>query len=92
MAPRTRRKIEAGDTDRLAVRVAELELRIRMLEARIREVAPTPKKGKAKAQRLGRPRPRCPGCLLELPKGRRGESCVWCGFFFDAVEKRAFWR
>lgn len=36
----------------------------------------------------GRARPRCPGCTLELPSGPRGESCVWCGFQFDAVRLR----
>ncbi|RKG67751.1 hypothetical protein D7V88_40955, partial [Corallococcus terminator] len=36
----------------------------------------------------GRARPRCPGCTLELPRGRRGESCVWCGFVFAAVARR----
>ncbi|WP_163786867.1 hypothetical protein [Myxococcus vastator] len=40
------------------------------------------------AERPVRARPRCPGCTLELPRGRRGESCVWCGFVFSAVTRR----
>jgi hypothetical protein len=61
-----------------------------MLEARLREVASRqtpsvrPKTHPDRAAKL-----RCPGCLLELPKGRRGDSCVWCGFVFDAVGERA---
>ena len=40
-------------------------------------------------ERRRRSRPRCPGCMLELPQGRKGQSCVWCGFRFDAVTRRS---
>lgn len=78
----------------LTARIAELEWRIKLLEARVRNVSadvrkqsgpPGPTESLAKARRRVRERPRCLGCLLELPPGRRGESCVWCGFIFDAV-------
>jgi hypothetical protein len=88
MAARRYPKTESGEMTRLAARVAEVEQRLRLLEARVRQVAPVPKRPKAKPRAVP-PRPRCPGCLLELPKGRRGDSCVWCGFSFDAVEKQA---
>jgi hypothetical protein len=82
-----------GVPDPLAERVAELELRIRMLEARLRELASNAVPGAPGKPLRGRPdqkaRPRCPGCLLELPKGRRSGSCVWCGFVFEAVGDRA---
>jgi hypothetical protein len=81
----------AEETDQLRARIGELEDRLRLLEAHVRRLSaqtsaltqtsrrPLPKVPAA------RPRPRCPGCKLELPKGRRGEACVWCGFVFDAV-------
>jgi hypothetical protein len=86
----------------LHARIAELEVRIKLLEAKVvrhaeRPVAPaqsavadrTPDSGR-KPPRPARARPRCPGCLLELPKGRRGKECVWCGFVFAAVEGWVF--
>jgi len=42
----------------------------------------------ARTVSAARPRPRCPGCTLELPPGRKREDCVWCGFRFDAVGGR----
>lgn len=77
----------------LTARIAELEWRIKLLEARVRNVSadvrkqgePARGEGLSKARRRVRERARCLGCLLELPPGRRGESCVWCGFIFDAV-------
>lgn len=79
----------------LEARVAELEQRIKLLEAKVRLL-----NAEARAQAIdhkkkvpapkGRARPRCPGCLLELPPGRRGESCVWCGFYFSAVKGKAW--
>ncbi|HZA13969.1 MAG TPA: hypothetical protein VE618_05720 [Myxococcaceae bacterium] len=93
----SRRRKNSGDEEREAAierRFVELEDRVRILEARVRELArakveagaPTP--GQRVAART-RPRPRCPGCTLELPKGRRGDCCVWCGFVFSAVGRRA---
>jgi len=80
--------------ERLSARIADLELRIRLLEARVR--ASAAEEARRKALEAGgkpppppRPRPRCPGCLLELPSGRRGEACVWCGFRFEALKARA---
>jgi hypothetical protein len=72
----------------LAARVGEVEVRVTLLEAKVRDVSARVPEQKAAPART-RPRPRCPGCLLELPPGRRGESCVWCGFVFDAVKRRA---
>ncbi len=81
---------------RLHARIAELEQRIQLLEARMRRVVAEAEgkgqaegKGRKPAARSVRPRPRCPGCRLELPKGPRGESCVWCGFMFEALGRRA---
>ncbi len=83
---------------KLAGRIAELELRLKLLEARVRTLAADERR---KAEGSGAPdqtskhservreRPRCPGCLLELPPGRRGDSCVWCGFRFEALKARA---
>lgn len=77
--------------ERLYARIAELEQRIQLLEARVRRVAhqADEKAGGKAPTRPPKPRPRCPGCLLELPKGRRGECCVWCGFYFEALDRRA---
>lgn len=67
----------------LRLRVAELEARVRWLERRLTQVTPPPRsKARAKAVSL---RPRCPGCLMEVPRGRRGKACRFCGFRFDAV-------
>jgi hypothetical protein len=92
----SRRKIPTTEVDRwapLAARIADLEARLRTLEARLRVVtavaeASAPKPRRPKASRA-KPKPRCPGCMLELPQGRKGDHCVWCGFMFDAVDKRA---
>lgn len=73
----------------LILRVTDLEARVRSLEKRLdraRAAAKTAAEREALAKPQGPSRPRCPGCTLELPKGRRrGVSCVWCGFRFDAV-------
>jgi hypothetical protein len=79
--------------ERLSARIEALEDRVRRLEAYVRRTTaearstPSVKKGarRAESAKSSRPRPRCPGCRLELPSGPRGESCVWCGFLFDAV-------
>lgn len=93
-----RRRRTRRDEDREAEidrRFEVLEDRMRLLETRLRELSrapkvdpPAQKTAKHVAARV-RPRPRCPGCTLELPKGRRGDSCVWCGFMFSAVGRRA---
>lgn len=71
---------------RLSARIADLEQRLMLLEARMRRTAAAVESPRGRRQGpTPRPRPRCPGCLLELPKGRRAETCVWCGFVFDAV-------
>jgi hypothetical protein len=92
MAARRRNQVESSfaKPDPLADRVADLELRIRLLEARLRQVAGrSAPEGRGRSSNDLKPQPRCPGCLLELPKGRRTESCVWCGFVFDALGERA---
>lgn len=83
----------------LNARIIDLEDRMRVLEARLRTMSVQARKDEAKAEAeaalkkpkaaRARPRPRCPGCTLELPKGRRGEYCVWCGFMLSAVRGRA---
>ena len=95
---RSQRPRQPTCEERLAAQVAELEQRIKLLEARVRSAvaegalgARTGAMGKARSARpvRVRPRPRCPGCLLELPPGRPlGENCVWCGFSFAAVPAR----
>jgi hypothetical protein len=76
----------------LAQHVVALEQRLAVLEARVRNLSAQAIRGATQAvarqrheARRVRGWPRCPGCLLELPPGRRVESCVWCGFRFDAV-------
>jgi outer membrane murein-binding lipoprotein Lpp len=80
-----------------STRVQDLELRVRILEAKVRELRAELKiasvKGEsrtaaARTVAATRSRPRCPGCTLELPPGRKREDCVWCGFRFDAVGGR----
>ncbi|RKH03891.1 hypothetical protein D7X74_35815 [Corallococcus sp. CA047B] len=79
---------------RLSARIAALEDRVRRLEARLLLEASKPPSVRSRPNvsaatvHVGRARPRCPGCTLELPRGRRGESCVWCGFVFAAVARR----
>lgn len=84
-----RRKTRAEVDDATQARLEDLEVRVKQLEARLRATLAQARRGAARGSRpAGRPeprRPRCPGCTLELPAGRRGESCVWCGFRFDAV-------
>ena len=74
----------------LAARIEELELRLKLMEARLRNVTAGHREGPQKDEpKHARPRPRCPGCLLELPRGKKGDRCVWCGFYFEAVKGRA---
>lgn len=97
MASRPRQRAWRKDAEiSLEARLEDLELRIQLLEARLREVSALPrlmpkapkKPSKTRDRRSGGER--CPGCLLEQPPGRTRDSCVWCGFCFDAVRKRAF--
>jgi hypothetical protein len=71
----------------LAARVEDIEVRVTVLEAKVRDVSQKIPEG-APVVRT-KPRARCPGCFLELPPGKRGDKCVWCGFVFDAVRGRA---
>lgn len=77
----------------MSARITALEDRVRRLEARLALEArkPPPVRSRpsvsAATARAARPRPRCPGCTLELPPGRRGDSCVWCGFVFATVAR-----
>lgn len=78
----------------LLSRIADLEQRMKLLEARVRrEAAESRSRGRldvgrpvARVVRTPKARPRCPGCTLELPPGKKGVQCVWCGFRFDAAE------
>jgi len=69
----------------LAARLSDVETRVTLLESKVREVVARLPPGQA-APKAPRPRPRCPGCSLELPPGKKGDSCVWCGFVFEAVK------
>jgi hypothetical protein len=87
-----RARSDADLAVRLAGRIAELEDRIRALELRVARVSKSSERLSVEKAALRPPVPsasRCPGCLLELPRGRRGASCVWCGFVFAAVRRRA---
>ncbi len=89
MAARPKRR--EPETAKLKARIEELELRVKLLEARVRTGLVQGRRpveevrARSALARRARPRPRCPGCQLELPAGRRSESCVWCGFQLDAV-------
>jgi len=89
MASRRRKQPPVREMDlRISNQLAELELRIRRLEARLRAVsAAVP--ARTKKGPPPRQRPRCPNCTIEIPKGKRTETCQWCGFVFAAVQKRA---
>jgi hypothetical protein len=87
-----RARSDADLAVRLAGRIADLEDRIRALELRVARVSRSGERLAPEKSALRPPAPsasRCPGCLLELPRGRRGLSCVWCGFVFSAVRRRA---
>jgi hypothetical protein len=77
--------------DQLLAQVAELELRVKLLESRVRasvSQARRPAAEQARQSRQARRRrekPRCPGCLLELPAGPKAKICVWCGFRFEVA-------
>ena len=83
---------------RLAARLEVLEDRVRRLERQLHGPAARSEprggaqepSGRRVAKGATAPgasrRPRCPGCTLELPPGRRGDTCVWCGFHFSAVQ------
>ncbi len=94
MAARRSSTMNDDERRKLLFRIDELELRMKLLEARVRrDAAETRSRGRidvgrplARVVRTPRKRPRCPGCTLELPKGRRGVQCVWCGYRFDAYE------
>jgi hypothetical protein len=93
-SPARRKPSDAEIHARLSARIEALEDRVRRLEVHVRRAASTPpvRSKSAKSARQappGKPLPRCPGCTLELPRGRRGETCVWCGFHFSAVRRRA---
>jgi hypothetical protein len=79
---------------RLSARIEALEDRVRRLEQHVRRAASAVRtrattSAKVAQARQQPSRPRCPGCTLELPRGRRKETCVWCGFHFAAVRRRA---
>ena len=87
MARRRSTAMSEAEKVGLTSRLEELELRLKLLEARVRK-ATEPKRPKASAKAKKHESGtghRCPGCTLELPKGKRGEVCVWCGFRFDGV-------
>jgi hypothetical protein len=96
-SPSRRQTPDAELHARLSARIEALEDRVRRLEQYLQRAASSlrarattsAKVAQARPSRQPRPRPRCPGCTLELPRGRRKETCVWCGFHFSAVRRRA---
>jgi hypothetical protein len=92
MGPRRSTTLSADERRRLMGRIDDLELRLKLLEARVRRDSAERRSGRrvavngpvAKVARQSKPLPRCAGCTLELPKGFKGVECVWCGFRFDA--------
>jgi hypothetical protein len=74
-----------NDERRLAQLIADLEARVRQLERRVKAPKVVTVAAVAAPRRRGKPRSRCAGCLQELPVGRRGDACAYCGFRFDAV-------
>lgn len=95
-SPARRQPSDAEIHARLSARIEALEDRVRRLEVHVRRAASS-SSGQVRTQgskparqvRSARPLPRCPGCTLELPRGPKGETCVWCGFHFSAVRRRA---
>lgn len=78
-----RRSID-DETRELRVRVTELEARVRWLEQKLKKVALAAKVKPPPAPK-GTPRPRCPSCFADVPKGYREKTCLYCGFSFDVV-------
>src|SRR4051812_45674549 len=86
--PRPSSASAADINEQLAARIEELELRLKLLEARMRRVAVVERsrpKAAPKARGAEREVVRCPGCLLELPRSKHKDSCVWCGFRFEGL-------
>ncbi len=69
----------------LRVRVTELESRVRWLERRLKKVEAALKVPPTPPSKTP-PRPRCPGCFAEVPKGQRDRTCLYCGFDFSVVK------
>ncbi|MDY7231460.1 hypothetical protein [Hyalangium rubrum] len=98
-SPARRQPSDAEIHARLSARIEALEDRVRRLEQHVRRAVSSSLRAQpatsarhaqaAAPARQERPRPRCPGCTLELPRGRKRETCVWCGFHFSAVRRRA---
>lgn len=68
----------------LRVRTTELESRVRWLERRLKKLTTAAKI--PPPEEKGSNRLRCPGCLAEVPKGRRTRLCRYCGFDFGVVK------
>jgi hypothetical protein len=86
---RARRPPKTEPDLRLSERVVELEERLRLLEAYVRRTVGARERPRPDtSKRASKPRARCPGCMLELPAGKRKDRCVWCGFCFDALRRR----
>jgi hypothetical protein len=94
VTPLKPKREDPGSPERLLARIADLEQRVMLLEAKVRALSADSRRERTAASdgtraKSAKPRVRCPGCLLELPPGRKGESCVWCGFYFDVVKMKA---
>ncbi len=81
MAPH---RINDNTAHDIRVRVAELEARVRWLEGKLKKVA-LAAKVKPEPVIKGAMRARCPSCFAQVPRGKRGQNCVYCGFSFDVV-------
>lgn len=82
--PAPRRSIRDELTE-LRVRLEDAEARATWLARRLAK-AEKALKLPATPKKKGKPKLRCPGCFLELPPGRVGKNCRYCGFDFRAVK------
>lgn len=85
MGKRTR-GLSAEETAELLRRVADLEARLLRVESRVRQ--PKIRRALGLPALAKPPGRRCPGCTLQLPKGYRKPTCVWCGFVFAGLKLR----
>jgi hypothetical protein len=91
MGARKLSPFEASQAE-LILRIADLEHRVRLLEAKVRQVASLAAEKEGRPEGRAQPKgglARCPGCCLELPRGRKRDSCVWCGFVFESMPAKA---
>jgi hypothetical protein len=88
------KKLNEATIKSLLLRLDELEAKVKKLDGFLQATQAKPQRDvspsrASKGSRvISKNRAQCPGCYLELPKGRRSDSCVWCGFSFEAARPR----